>query len=57
MNKILNKQELEEFIKENKIECYSIIIKLDEEKQKAFYIVDGKKMIETNYNEAKKYFE
>lgn len=55
MNRILDKSELEKFVQENKIECYSIIIKIDEHSKEASYVIDGEKIIPLNYEDAIKY--
>ncbi len=55
MAKILYDKELEAFKKEYKIEAFSIIVKIDDEKQTASYIIDGQKEIVGNYEVLKKY--
>ena len=55
VNRILDKNELEQFIKENKIDCYSIIIKIDETTKEASYVIDGEKIIPLKYEDAIKY--
>ena len=55
MAKILYGKELEAFLKEYKIEAFSIIIKVDDQKQTASYIIDGQKEIKGNYEVLKKY--
>lgn len=57
MAKILYDKELETFLKEYKIEAFSIIIKMDDEKQTASYIIDGQKEIKGNYEILKKYMD
>lgn len=55
MAKILYDNELETFKKEYQVEAFSIIIKIDDEKKKASYIIDGKKEVQGNYDVLKKY--
>lgn len=57
MCKILNEQELEKFMKDNKVECYSIIIRVDVNAKKASYVIDGEKIIPLDYENALKYFD
>lgn len=57
MAKILDGMELEEFKKEYQVEAFSIIVKIDDEKKKASYIIDGQKEIKGNYEILKKYVD
>ena len=57
MAKILDGQELEKFNQEYQVEAFSIIIKMDDEKKTASYIIDGQKEIKGNYEVLKKYMD
>lgn len=52
---ILRDEKLKKFIKQNKLECDSIIISLNDTNKEAYYIIDGTKKIEANYELMKKY--
>lgn len=56
MGRILYGDELQKFIKDHQLECTSIIITIDDEKKTASYIIDGKKKIRVDYDQAKQYF-
>lgn len=55
MATILSEEQVEVFKKEYKVEAFSIIVKIDDEKKKASYIIDGQKEIKGNYEILKKY--
>lgn len=57
MAKILDGHELEQFKKEYRLDAFSIIVKIDDKKKKASYIIDGKKEIQGNYEVLKKYMD
>lgn len=57
MAKILDGQELEKFKQEYQVEAFSIIIKMDDKKKTASYIIDGQKEIKGNYEVLKKYMD
>ncbi len=56
MGKILYGEELQKFIEENKLECVSIILSIDDTTKTAYYIIDGLKKISIDYEYAKQYF-
>lgn len=55
MAKILDGYELERFKQEYQLDAFSIIVKIDDKRKKASYIIDGKKEIQGNYEVLKKY--
>lgn len=55
MSRILREETLEKFIQEYKLDCNSIIVKVDKEKHKAYYIVDGELIVESTYDEILKW--
>lgn len=57
MAKILDGHELEKFKQEYQLDAFSIIVKIDDKKKKASYIIDGKKEIQGNYEVLKKYMD
>ncbi len=57
MAKILDGQELETFKKEHQLSAFSIIIKMDDKKKQASYIIDGQREIKGNYEVLKKYMD
>ena len=52
---ILRDNKLHDFINDNKLDCNSIILSIDEDKKEAYYIIDGSKKVECNYEIIKKY--
>ncbi len=57
MGKVLKNEELEQFIKDYKIdECFSIILKIDENNKKASYVIDGEFIVDVPYEEVISYF-
>ncbi len=57
MGKILYGEELQKFIIENKVDCISIILTIDDTTKKAYYVIDGIKKISIDYEYAKQYFD
>ena len=57
MAKILDGNELEAFKQEYQVEAFSVIIKIDDKKKKASYIINGQKKIQGNYEILKKYMD
>ncbi len=55
MAKILYGKELEQFKKEYQLDAFSIIVKIDDQKKKASYIINGRKEIKGNYELLKQY--
>lgn len=55
MAKILSEEKVKKFVEDHQIEAFSIIIKIDEEKKEASYIIDGQKEIKGNYDVLKQY--
>ncbi len=49
MSYILRNEQLEEFMKKYKLDCTSIIIKIDHDLKKAFYVIDGSKIVKSDY--------
>lgn len=57
MARLLYGQELEKFKQEYQVEAFSIIIKIDDKRKTASYIIDGQKEIKGNYEVLKKYMD
>ena len=57
MARLLYGQELEKFKQEYQVEAFSIIIKIDDKRKIASYIIDGQKEIKGNYEVLKKYMD
>ncbi len=57
MARLLYGQELEKFKQEYQVEAFSIIIKIDDMRKTASYIIDGQKEIKGNYEVLKKYMD
>jgi hypothetical protein len=49
MSYILRNEQLEKFMKKHKLDCTSIIIKIDHELRKAYYVIDGSIIIKSDY--------
>ena len=49
MSYILRNEQLKEFTKKYKLNCTSIIVKIDHELKKAYYVIDGSKIVKADY--------
>ena len=49
MSYILRNEQLKEFTKKYKLNCTSIIIKINHESRKAYYVIDGSKIVKSDY--------
>ncbi|MDD2435096.1 MAG: hypothetical protein PHO63_02455 [Bacilli bacterium] len=51
MSYILRNEKLKEFMDQYQLDCVSIIVKIDHDLKKAYYVIDGEKIVETDYQQ------